>query len=130
MSAQITYPSVPTAAPINHQNGNISTWENNQTTEEYPEAGHLQQPPLYRTISLNYESIDLNGGQTDISAEEQAIQDELDTQQLVLQQKSLRSPRAPVYNTRIRHGFAQDYESEQYMQMLAEVCVTFFFIVQ
>lgn len=28
----------------------------------------------------------------------------------------------PSYNTVIRHGFEQQYESEQYMNLLAEVC--------
>jgi hypothetical protein len=29
-----------------------------------------------------------------------------------------------IYNTSIRHGFAADYESDQYMSFLAEVCRT------
>jgi hypothetical protein len=33
------------------------------------------------------------------------------------------SSRNPIYNTVVRHGFAADYESEQYMSLLAEVGV-------
>lgn len=28
-----------------------------------------------------------------------------------------------LYNTEVRHGFAADYESEQFMSQLAEVCI-------
>lgn len=54
----------------------------------------------------------------------QQLQEEEDYQQQLLQNHFLSNGndfKHPVYNTRIRHGFEADYESEQYMTFLAEV---------
>lgn len=54
----------------------------------------------------------------------QQLQEEEAHQQQLLQNHLLSNGNAskhPVYNTRIRHGFEADYESEQYMTFLAEV---------
>lgn len=56
----------------------------------------------------------------------QRLQDEEQHQQQLLQNHLMSNgnlSRHPVYNTRIRHGFEADYESEQYMSFLAEVSV-------
>ena len=50
----------------------------------------------------------------------QRLQDEEQhLQNILLENENM--PKHLVYNTRIRHGFEADYESEQYMSFLAEV---------
>lgn len=79
----------------------------------YLEYDYFFQNPLYNGGgSFNRESK---------VREMQKIQIEQSMELTRLRQKLKAQPYEPVYNTKIRHGFAADYESEKYMKKLAEV---------
>lgn len=77
----------------------------------------------YEPNSLNRE--DENSTRENETIALQRLQLEQNMELKHLRQKLVAQPYEPVYNTRIRHGFAADYESEKYMKKLAEVCLPF-----
>lgn len=104
-----------------------------QPQPEIPQQGQpisfVQNGPEFPSKAGTYNinstenQILVNGQYSEESSEEQQLQDEQEAQQQLLRQQLTSSPDQPVYNTKIRHGFAADYESEQYMNLLAEVCL-------
>lgn len=115
-----------TAYPTN-QDVNSHSNQNATANGFYPYTRHFEPDtqltgsdtpsPTISNASVAYYA---NGSSDRAAVEEETLQDAIETAQLALQAKAHRSA-VPVYNTKIRHGFAQYCESEQYMQMLAEV---------